>query len=73
MDGYKGNGLFTHTLLQGLNNNKATDKDGDGKVSVVELGGFSKQTTTDISRKTGQHQTPLIINFGKDNVLYKLN
>jgi len=72
MDGYKGNGLFTYTLLDGLNNNKNADKNKDNKVSLTELGEYSKQTTTDISKKIGHSQTPLIINFGKDNPIYNL-
>jgi hypothetical protein len=72
MDGYKGNGLFTHTLLDGLNNNKKADKHKDGKISVVGLGEYSKKMTTTISKEIGHSQTPLIINFGKDIPLYKL-
>jgi WD40 repeat protein len=72
MDGYKGNGLFTYTLLAGLNNKKEADKNNDGAVSLVELGGYSKQATADISREIGHSQTPLIINFGKDQPVYKL-
>ncbi|MBI3376957.1 MAG: caspase family protein [Nitrospirae bacterium] len=72
MDGYQGNGLFTYTLLDGLNNNKNADKNKDNKISLTELGEYSKQTTTDISKKIGHAQTPLIINFGKDNTVYNL-
>ena len=72
MDGYKGNGLFTYTLLDGLNNNKEADKNKDGKVTVVGLGEYSKKKTTDISKEIGHSQTPLIINFGKDSPIYKL-
>jgi len=72
MDGYKGNGLFTYTLLDGLNNKKEADKNNDKKVSLIELGEYSKMTTTDISKKIGHTQTPLIINFGKDNPVYNL-
>ena len=72
MDGYKGNGLFTYSLLDGLNNNKAADKNKDGKVSIVGLGEYSKKMTTDISKEIGHSQTPLIINFGKDSPIYKL-
>ncbi len=61
-DGYKGNGLFTYTLLDGLNNNRAADKNKDGKVSVVGLGGYSKERTR-ISKEIGHAQTPLIINL----------
>ena len=72
MDGFKGNGLFTYTLLDGLNNNRAADKNKDGKVSIVGLGEYSKTMTTSISKQIGHEQTPLIINFGKDYPLYQL-
>ena len=72
IDGYKGNGLFTSTLLDGLNNNKEADKNKDGKVSIAGLGEYSKKMTTKISKEIGHSQTPLIINFGKDSPLYKL-
>ena len=72
MDGYKGNGLFTYTLLDGLNNNKEADKNKDGKVSIVGLGEYSQKMTTNISKEIGHEQTPLIINFGKDSPIYKL-
>jgi WD40 repeat protein len=72
MDGYKGNGLFTHALLEGLNNNREADKDNDKKVSIVELGEYSKSSTTEISTKLGHSQTPVIINFGKDSPVYQL-
>lgn len=72
MDGYKGNGLFTYTLLDGLNNNKRADKYKDGNVSITGLGEYSKKMTTNISKQIGHEQTPLIINFGKDSPLYKL-
>ncbi len=72
MDGYKGNGLFTYTLLDGLNNNKEADRYNDGKVTVVGLGEYSRKMTMNISRQIGHTQTPLIIHFGKDNPIYKL-
>jgi WD40 repeat protein len=72
MDGYKGNGLFTYTLLDGLNNNRAADKNKDGKVSIVGLGEYSKTMTTSISKQIGHEQTPLMIHFGKDSPLYQL-
>lgn len=72
MDGYKGNGLFTYTLIDGLNNKKEADKNNDNNISLVELGEYSKQTTTEISKGVGHSQTPLIINFGKDNPVYNL-
>jgi hypothetical protein len=72
LDGYEGNGLFSHTLIEGLNNNKQADRNNDGKVSLVELGEYAKTKTTDISKGLGHTQTPFIINFGKDNPLYNL-
>lgn len=72
MDGYKGNGLFTYTLLDGLRNNRNADRNGAGTVTIVGLGEYSKRMTTNISREIGHAQTPLIINFGKDSTLYKL-
>lgn len=72
IDGYKGNGLFSYTLLDGLNNNRQADKYKDGKVSIVGLGEYSKKMTSNISKQIGHEQTPLIINFGKDSPLYKL-
>ncbi|MDP2839339.1 MAG: hypothetical protein Q8O11_04720 [Syntrophales bacterium] len=61
-----------HTLLAGLNNKKEVVKNNDGAVSLGELGGYSKQATADISKEIGHSQTPLIINFGKDQPVYKL-
>ncbi len=72
LDGYQGNGLFTYTLLDGLNNKKEADKNKDNKISLVELGEYSKASTTEMSKKIGHAQTPLIINFGKDNAVYNL-
>jgi uncharacterized caspase-like protein len=72
MVGYKGNGLFTHALLDGLNNNRAADRYKDGKVTVVGLGKYSKKMTTNLSKEIRHRQTPLIINFGKDSPIYRL-
>lgn len=72
LDGYKGNGLFTYTLLDGLNNNRAADKNKDGRVGVVGLGSYTKERTTTKSKELGHAQTPLIINFGKDYPIYRL-
>ncbi len=72
LDGYEGNGLFSYTLLEGLNNNRQADRNNDGKVSLVELGEYAKTRTTDISKGLGHSQTPFIINFGKDNPVYDL-
>ena len=72
IDGYKGNGLFTYTLLEGLNNQEAADSNGDRTVSFTELGNFAKQTTINLSKKIGSSLSPLIFNPGKDSSLYKI-
>lgn len=72
MDGYKGNGLFTYVLLDGLSNNREADKSKNGKVSIVGLGSYSKDKTIAISKEIGHAQTPLIINFGRDYPIYLL-
>ncbi|MCK9196864.1 MAG: caspase family protein [Syntrophales bacterium] len=70
MDGYKGNGLYTYTLLQGIANGSEVDSENDGTVTVTKLGRYSKDKTTEISTKLGHPQTPFIINFGKDSTLF---
>jgi hypothetical protein len=72
IDGYKGNGLFTYTILEGLNNNKEIDKNNDGKISLVELGGYARQATADRSKEMGHTQTPFILHYGKDTPIYQL-
>ena len=71
-DGYEGNGLFTHTLLAGLDNKKEADTNNDKAVSLAELGSYAKQATVEIAAKVGHNQTPLIIDFGKDSPVYNL-
>ena len=70
LDGYKGNGLYTHTLLAGLKNGTVVDKDKSGIVTVKSLGIYTREMTAEISDKLGHPQTPLIINFGKDSTLF---
>jgi len=70
MDGYKGNGLFTYTLLQSMQESKTTDTNQDQEVSVAELGGQARVETMAISKKLGDPQSPNIINFGRDNALF---
>ena len=65
IDGYRGNGLFTHSLLQGLSGH-AADRDRDGTVSAFELGDFGRDLTMDISRRFSTRQTPLIMKHGED-------
>jgi len=72
LDGYKGNGLFTHHILKALDNNKAVDTNNDKKVSIIELGKFTKDSTFETAKKLGHDQRPIIINFGQDIPLYEL-
>ncbi|MBK6742224.1 MAG: caspase family protein [Hydrogenophilales bacterium] len=68
LDGYQGNGLFTHTLLQGLTQTRA-DKNADGRISVRELGDYARRETRRIARLLRHSQEPLLMNYGKDVVL----
>jgi hypothetical protein len=72
LDGYHGNGLYTHTLLEGLKNGPAVDKEKSGAVTVKNLGIYSRDMTAELSGKLGIPQTPLIINFGKDSRLFEV-
>jgi len=72
LDGFEGNGLFTHTLLAGLNNNSKADSNADKQISLMELGSFSKGQTREIATRMLHKQDPLIINFGQDTPVYRL-
>lgn len=72
LDGYKGNGLYTHSLLTGLNNGVLVGKGNVGTVTVKSLGAYTKEMTSALSSKLGHPQTPLIVNFGKDIKLYEV-
>ena len=72
LDGYEGNGLYTHTLLAGLKNGQAVDKGGTGSVTIQSLGSYSRDLTTEISGKLGRPQTPRIISFGRDAKLFEV-
>lgn len=68
LDGYQGNGLFTHTLLQGLLTARA-DRDADRQIGVRELGDYARRETKRIARLLRHSQEPLLLNYGKDIVL----
>jgi WD40 repeat protein len=68
LDGYQGNGLFTHTLLQGLEAARA-DRDADRRIGVRELGDYARRETKRIARLLRHSQEPLLLNYGKDIVL----
>lgn len=70
LDGYQGNGLYTHTLLRGIGNAAEVDRAKSGRITVKSLGSYTKEITADISFHLGHPQTPLIINFGKDSTLF---
>jgi uncharacterized caspase-like protein len=72
LDGHEGNGLFTHALLSGLNNNARADRNTDRQISLAELGLFSKEQTREIAATLKHKQEPLIINFGQDTPVYRL-
>jgi WD40 repeat protein len=68
LDGYLGNGLFTHTLLQGLDAARA-DRDADRLIGVRELGDYARRETKRIARLLRHSQDPLLLNYGKDVIL----
>ena len=72
LDGFEGNGLFTHTLLEGLGNPQV-DIDADDLVGAIELGAFARDRTLDISGGLGFEQRPVIVNFGEDMAIYNLH
>ena len=71
LDGFEGNGLFTHTLLKGLRTGVA-DKNTDRVVTVRELGEYARQETMLLSKKLRMNQEPLLMNFGKDVPVYAI-
>lgn len=72
LDGYRGNGLYTHSLLRGLNNGREVDRGHTGVVTIKGLGSYSQQLTSELSAQLGYTQTPLIINYGNDSALFKV-
>ena len=66
IDGYQGNGLFTHALLKGLRS-EAADSNRDGRISVSELGRYASSETARIARSNFRHaQQPMVMSYGKD-------
>ena len=68
IDGYKGNGLFTHAMLQALDD-PASDGNKDLRLSATELGRYARELTQRIARGIGFNQTPLSFHFGRDMVI----
>lgn len=71
MDGYGGNGLFTHNLLLGLRSGVA-DANADKTITVNELGDYARAETIRVARLLRKRQEPLLMNFGKDVTVYEL-
>ncbi len=71
LDGYQGNGLFTHTLLKGLRTTEA-DQNADKLLTVHELGEYAKRETKRLSQSIRLSQEPLLMNFGKDVTVYAI-
>ncbi|MBC7377607.1 MAG: hypothetical protein H7346_09275 [Burkholderiaceae bacterium] len=71
MDGYDGNGLFTHNLLLGLKTG-AADANADKAVTINELGDYARAETIRVARLLHRRQEPLLLNFGKDVTVYEL-
>lgn len=66
LDGYLGNGLFTHALLEAIRETRGGDT-----VTAAELGQRARGRTSEISTRLGRPQTPLIITIGREIPLYR--
>ncbi len=71
LDGYKGNGLFAHCLIESLDNTQEADINNDRTISISEFGSFAQQATIRLSKKFDHQQKPLMIDNDKDTPLYK--
>lgn len=72
IDGYRGNGLFTHVLLRALGSREADSND-DLTLWISELGAFGRENTAKIAASLNQNQVPTIMRFGNDFPLLRLN
>jgi WD40 repeat protein len=71
LEGYKGHGLFTYTLLEGLKNIKKIGN-GDKKITVSELGSFIETQVPVYAEKVNFIQTPLFEKRGDNFELGKI-
>ncbi len=69
LDGHEGNGLFTHTLLQGVGPMLKADSDGDRGVKLTELGRYARERTRALAASRAHHQDPLIVHHGEDRLV----
>lgn len=72
IDGYKGNGLFTHVLLNGVRTG-AADLDGNRVISVLELGTYGRRNTSGIARSLGYIQVPVLMRVGSDVPIFPVS
>lgn len=72
LDGYKGNGLFTHSLLEAMATPRA-DRNADRRVTINELGDFARRETMRVARLLRHNQEPLLMSFGKDVTVYAID
>jgi uncharacterized caspase-like protein len=70
IDGYQGNGLFTHSLLAGLAGG-AGDSNGDHWISITELADYARDETVRIARLMRHLQRPITLHYGDDIELEK--
>ncbi|ROH88169.1 hypothetical protein ED236_01465 [Pseudomethylobacillus aquaticus] len=71
LDGYRNNGLFTHTLLKAMDGGSA-DQDQDRQLSVTEWGAYARAETARIAKLLRHRQEPLMMSYGKDIRLFEL-
>lgn len=67
LDNYKGNGLFTHFILEALKGN--ADANNDKQIFVYEMGEFLKRKVDEASDGM---QSVFIKNFGEDFAISKV-
>jgi WD40 repeat protein len=68
LDGYKENGLFTHSMLRAMGD-PASDTNADRRLSVTEFGRYARTLTQRIAREMRFSQTPLVFHYGRDLVV----
>jgi WD40 repeat protein len=71
LEGYKGHGLFTYVIVEGLNG--AADADKDGFVKTLELADYVDSQVPELAEKVFQHkQYPIVSPTGQGFPLVKV-